>query len=360
MAYTKEEARRLVIEGGKRLLQSGLVVRTWGNISARISEEQFVITPSGKAYESLTPEDIVVVNISDLSYEGEVKPSSERGVHAQAYRLRKDVNFVIHTHQSNASALSILGKNMEHIGGYMEGADGILGSVIPCAQYGRNASKKIQNNVAIVIEDYPESKAFFMKNHGALCLGKDCEQAFRVADTLERISGFRFREMCKDALEEKEKLGSDEYRSAFLKIFEEAFDPDYEKRKKLYDLPAVEAICYSHAPYTKLMANQGEILYPFIDDLAQIGGEKILWLKRQSTYGEIASALKKNSAVLIEEVGAVCVGANASEAEAVALVLEKAAKASVLAKSVGNVAPLSYLDAHHDRKTYIKSYSKLK
>ena len=69
MAYKLEEARRLVIRAGLELLQSGLIARTWGNISARISDTQFVITPSGRAYEDLTPDQIVITNIADGSYE---------------------------------------------------------------------------------------------------------------------------------------------------------------------------------------------------------------------------------------------------------------------------------------------------
>ena len=96
MAYEIEEAKRIVVEAGKKLVESGLIARTWGNVSARISDTQFVITPSGRAYEDLTPEEIVVVNIDDCSYEGDIKPSSEKGVHAAAYRHHPTVDFVIH------------------------------------------------------------------------------------------------------------------------------------------------------------------------------------------------------------------------------------------------------------------------
>ena len=106
--YTLEEGKKAVIEAGHRLLETGLIARTWGNVSARISDTQFVITPSGRTYDTLTPDDIVVVNIDDCSYEGDIKPSSEKGIHADAYALRSDVNFVIHTHQVNASALTLI------------------------------------------------------------------------------------------------------------------------------------------------------------------------------------------------------------------------------------------------------------
>lgn len=105
-------ARALVIEAGYKLLESELVARTWGNISVRISDTEFVITPSGRAYETLTPADLVKVRIDDLSYTGNIKPSSEKGIHADAYALRPDVNFVIHTHQLYASAIGVEDQDM--------------------------------------------------------------------------------------------------------------------------------------------------------------------------------------------------------------------------------------------------------
>ena len=72
------KAKEIVVMAGKKLVESGLIARTWGNVSCRVSDTQFVITPSGRAYETLTPEEIVLVNISDLSYEGDIKPSSEK------------------------------------------------------------------------------------------------------------------------------------------------------------------------------------------------------------------------------------------------------------------------------------------
>ena len=104
-----QAAKELVIKAGKEVVASGLIARTWGNISCRIDDKQFVITPSGRAYEDLTPDEIVLVNIEDLAYDGDVKPSSEKGIHAEAYKLRPEVNFVIHTHQMQASVVSALG-----------------------------------------------------------------------------------------------------------------------------------------------------------------------------------------------------------------------------------------------------------
>ena len=106
------EAKQLVIKAGIEVVEYGLIARTWGNISCRVDDKRFVITPSGRPYETLTPDEIVVVNIDDCSYEGDIKPSSEKGIHAEAYRLRPEVNFVIHTHQMQASVISALGMDI--------------------------------------------------------------------------------------------------------------------------------------------------------------------------------------------------------------------------------------------------------
>ena len=67
------QAKKEVIAAGLRLVETGLIARTWGNVSCRVDENSFVITPSGKPYDGLTPDDIVEVKIDTLSYEGSVK-----------------------------------------------------------------------------------------------------------------------------------------------------------------------------------------------------------------------------------------------------------------------------------------------
>lgn len=81
------QAKKEVIAAGLRLVEKGLIARTWGNVSCRVDENSFVITPSGKPYEGLTPDDIVEVKIDTLSYEGNVKPSSERVFMPRSTRL---------------------------------------------------------------------------------------------------------------------------------------------------------------------------------------------------------------------------------------------------------------------------------
>lgn len=168
--YTESEARELVIRAGLELLEKKLIARTYGNISARISETQFVITPSGRTYDSLKPEDLVIVNVSDCSYEGDIKPSSEKAIHAGVYLLRSNANFVIHTHQHYASAVCAEEKNTPFA---------------PCAAYALPGSKALAKNVMTCVGTHSKFNAFLLAKHGTLCFGESYEEAMNIADQLE-------------------------------------------------------------------------------------------------------------------------------------------------------------------------------
>ena len=145
---TETAAREQVLEAGLRLVREGLIERTWGNISARVSDTAFVITPSGLPYEDLRPEQLAVVNIADGSHSGTVKPSSEKGIHADAYRLRPEVRFVIHTHQRWASVAGTAGRALT---GFIHPD---LGKRVPCAAYGLPGTGRLLIS-SISTRDFP-------------------------------------------------------------------------------------------------------------------------------------------------------------------------------------------------------------
>src|SRR2546428_12693221 len=95
----------------QELPKNGLVVWTGGNVSARDPETGLVvIKPSGVLYDELQPEDHVVVNLDGEIVEGKLKPSSDTASHLYIYRHRPDVNGVVHTHSSYATAFAALGR----------------------------------------------------------------------------------------------------------------------------------------------------------------------------------------------------------------------------------------------------------
>ena len=176
-----QEAKNKVCEAGRQLLKEGLVARTWGNVSIKVSDTQMVITPSGRKYDELTPDEMVLVDIYTLKYEGKLKPSSELKLHCEVYKTRPHINAVIHTHQMYASIVAAAQQDVVVLD---EAHQKILGGkIIKAAPYALPNTKKITVETAKAIET---SNAALMSNHGVVCIGKDLEDTFAVARTLEK------------------------------------------------------------------------------------------------------------------------------------------------------------------------------
>lgn len=176
-----QEAKNKVCEAGRQLLKEGLVARTWGNVSIKVSGTQMVITPSGRKYDELTPDEMVLVDIYTLKYEGKLKPSSELKLHCEVYKTRPHINAVIHTHQMYASIVAAAQQDVVVLD---EAHQKILGAkIIKAAPYALPNTKKITVETAKAIET---SNAALMSNHGVVCIGKDLEDTFEVARTLEK------------------------------------------------------------------------------------------------------------------------------------------------------------------------------
>lgn len=180
MKISVREAKERVCASGKRLLQEGLVARTWGNVSMRISESEMVITPSGRHYGELTPEDMVVVNYRDITWSGRIKPSSELKLHCEIYKRRPDADAVIHTHQMYASIVAAAQRDVPVLDKQHRQLLG--GDRIHAAPYALPNSKKITVATADALGD---RYAAIMANHGAVCCGSDLDDVFEKCRTLE-------------------------------------------------------------------------------------------------------------------------------------------------------------------------------
>lgn len=340
------QAKDIVIKAGKELVERGLIARTWGNVSQRVDENVMVITPSGRDYLSLKREDIVEVNVNTLEYMGSIKPSSEKGIHAACYK-DANVNFVIHTHQEYASIISGCRiNNFEADEAYT-----LLNGQVLCAPYGLPSTKGLCENITNVLPQ-AKGKGMVMKNHGALCIGKNYEETFEAAAQLEAA--------CIAYLEKKfcECMETREYSDGALTkcvLKNHGIDADKLKTKKLsFDLPGsmvlndcMEATAFSNAKNVRLK--------PMVDDFAQIVGTEMRVVKNNEA--EVMKALKKADAVFVEGCGAVCAG---SDAEAVSMIVEKNSKAYLWAKLHGSVKPINVLESKLMRTVFKLKYSKQK
>lgn len=175
-----DREREAVVTAGRRLLAEGLVARTWGNVSVRAGAEHMLVTPSGREYADLTPADIVPVHLRTLAHEGPLKPSSEHRLHAEIYRTRSEVRAVIHTHQMNASTVAAARREVPPI---LDDMVQIIGPTVRVADYALPTTGKI---VRTTVKALRGRMAALMANHGAVCLGRDLEEAFVVAQILEK------------------------------------------------------------------------------------------------------------------------------------------------------------------------------
>lgn len=404
MAIEKRKAQELVVKAGLELMESGLIARTWGNVSARISDNVFVITPSGIPYEKLTPDDIVEVTIDELEYdENGLKPSSEKGVHAAAYKHHPEVDFVIHTHQIAASAVSVTGRDVPVSGDYKK----VLGAVVPNAEYGMPSTGKLKDAVDAAIAANPTSKAFLMRHHGTVCLGKDYDDAFNVVNTLE--------DFCKEVMAKTiagvgkndkltaadlaavytaavvapenrdlpcEDLGSSLREGDTFTLFMdggEKYECSVETGKAVPGAPIAPRVSELHSeiykhtddiiirnyqtPEAIALSKKGEPEKAYLDDFCQIAGSVVANVNWDcSSYRtdavEAGKAASGRNAVLVKGHGALCTGMNPYDADAVKLVLEKEAIAAMYAQLVSGTKNLGTLDRVIQRLVYKMKYSK--
>ncbi len=401
MAYEIQEAKELVVKAGKELIEKGLIARTWGNVSARISDTQFVITPSGRAYEDLTPEEIVVVNIEDCSYEGDIKPSSEKGVHAAAYRHHPTVDFVIHTHQKAATIVSITGMEIRNV--YNEFRD-VLGDKIPCAAYAMSTTDSLRKKVERCIEMNPSARAIMMMHHGTLCMGDDYDHAFALAESMEKC--------CEKVIKDNYLRHSwngvysdDDKRNYFLEkneagVMPEAIldlgssvrngdtftltvgdesceidvhtgiavsggvAPKLEKlHRAIYNTEDCTIIRHLSTPDVVAVSQTGEGMTPMIDDFAQIVGVDVKncpWIDGDTDEcsKEIGEAIDKRNAVLIQGLGALITGNTEGDMQALDIIMNKACEAVIDVDIFNRAHYVPKLECFLMRTVYLAKYSK--
>lgn len=178
-----EELKKLVCDLNRRLPQERLVVWTSGNVSGSDSASQLVvIKPSGVGFESLTPGDMSVVDLSGKVIEGPLKPSVDAATHLYIYRERPDVGGIVHTHSNYATAFATAG---QPIPAYLTAIADEFGGAIPISDYAPIGEEDIGREVVAKIGSSP---AILMKNHGVFTVGRDPVAAFKAAVMVEDVA----------------------------------------------------------------------------------------------------------------------------------------------------------------------------
>ena len=175
------EFKKELVKLGLTLLEKHLTAETWGNISLRDPETgKIYLTPSAMKYDEITEEDIVVCNAAGSVTEGNRKPTIEKDLHLEIYKRRSDVNAVIHTHAEDSLVFACLKKPVPII---MDEAAQALNQSVKVAEYALPGTKELALNCAECLEG--DAMACLLDSHGAVCLGKDPDQALKTAIVLE-------------------------------------------------------------------------------------------------------------------------------------------------------------------------------
>lgn len=187
-----ENLKKRVFEQNIALVKHGLVVLTWGNVSARDPESGLVvIKPSGVPYDTMTADDMVVVDLDGNRVEGELNPSSDLPTHLCLYREYPSLGGIVHTHSTYATAYAQSAREITPYG--TTHADAFYGAV-PCSRELTDeeiATEYEWNTGRVIVEtvsDCDAISAILVKNHGVFTWGPTPEKAVENAVTLEEVA----------------------------------------------------------------------------------------------------------------------------------------------------------------------------
>ena len=162
-------------------VDSGLIRSSDGNISIRLDDNRFLMTPSGLYKRRLKPKQILIVDADGklIRAKGSFKPSSESLMHLEAYRQREDINAVLHAHPPYATALTIAGIPFPN--DIIPEIPALLGEVA-IAPYATPGTQDLALSIRDPIKTH---NAILLSNHGSLTVGKTLEEALLALERME-------------------------------------------------------------------------------------------------------------------------------------------------------------------------------
>jgi L-ribulose-5-phosphate 4-epimerase len=176
--------KKQIVETAQDLVRKGYLMATGGNLSLRIlGQAGFAITPSNYDYFKMIPEDVCVLDFDLNPLEGRLKPSVESAMHAAVYKVRGDVNAIVHTHQVFTSTLTLIKAPIPTL--FDEQAR-FLGRRVDIIPYAPSGTGMLRNTVAKHVKNH--NNAFMLQNHGALVFGHDMERAVHNVEILEKCA----------------------------------------------------------------------------------------------------------------------------------------------------------------------------
>jgi len=189
-----ETLKEEVFKANLDLVKHGLVIFTWGNVSAiDRATGLVVIKPSGVSYEGMKADDMVVVDLNGKVVEGKLKPSSDTATHLVLYKSFPTIGGIVHTHSTYATSWAQAGMNIPNIG---TTHSDYFSAVIPCTR--DMTQQEIEGEYEletgnVIVERFKGLNPDFIpsvlvKNHGPFAWGKDAHDAVHNAVVLEQVA----------------------------------------------------------------------------------------------------------------------------------------------------------------------------
>lgn len=189
-----EELKDKVCRANLDLVRHGLVLFTWGNVSAIDRESGLVvIKPSGVSYDDMKPEDMVVVDLDGKVVEGRLNPSSDTPTHVVLYKAFPQAGGVVHTHSTYATSWAQAGLDIPNIG--TTHAD-YFHNAVPCTPDMTESEVKGEYELEtgnVIVRRFEglnpvHTPGVLVKNHGPFTWGKDADEAVYNAVVLEQVA----------------------------------------------------------------------------------------------------------------------------------------------------------------------------
>lgn len=185
----EQEIKKLMCEIGERVYNWGMVAANDGNFSVKLSDNEFLCTPTGVSKGFMKPEYICKVDVKGNVIEADpgFRPSSEIKMHMRVYAKRPDVNAVVHAHPKFATAFAIAGVPLTQP--IISEAVIMLGGV-PLAKYGTPSTEEIPDSIEEFLPYYDQ---VLLANHGALTWGTDLLNAYHKMESVEFYAELLYR-----------------------------------------------------------------------------------------------------------------------------------------------------------------------
>jgi L-fuculose-phosphate aldolase len=171
-----------VLATAQRMLASGLVEGTAGNVSGRLASGRVCLTPSSVPYDTMTLDDLVVVELDGTVVEGSRAPTTEKDLHLATLRRHPELGAVIHSHAVHATMFAVA---HEPIPAVVEEVVVYLGGDVPCCEYRGTGTAALGEEVA---ERLADRGAALLANHGLVSCGPTPEKALHNAALAERTA----------------------------------------------------------------------------------------------------------------------------------------------------------------------------